>query len=129
MTPDGAIDSFRHVVQTTKRPSGWNLAVDDVENVIAGTLVLADVDIECVPECSIGVVTECLANYLYQVVFASPDWCACLVVPVEALCIAGSYDSEEGESVCESIDTNSDECNDYHDKQRTRSSDRSSKSV
>ena len=96
LSPLNAIEQHGPILSTMRRPSGWDLAATDNENLDVGTAVLADTDIGCIPGCSIGIVAERLENYSYQVVF---DNGGCVIVPLEAFCIAGKiqhnvYDSD-----------------------------------
>ena len=44
-------------------------SVHDLDSVQPGNLVLADITIECIPECSLGVLVQMLDAHLAQVVF------------------------------------------------------------
>jgi hypothetical protein len=91
LTAKRAVRKFGHTLDEFRRPSSWDLALDSIDCLLPGSLVLSDVSIGAIPECSVGVFVEMQEAYLAQVVFEPKSGGSkqCLVVPLECLCTPG----------------------------------------
>ena len=97
MTAENAVEKFANALDKARKPTSWDLALEDIGSLQPGCLVLADTTIGTVTECSMGIVVQRLETNLIQVVFQQKSGGAteCIIVPLEALCIRGSASAND----------------------------------
>ena len=87
LTAKRAVSKFGYRISEVRRPSSWDLALDNVGSLKLGGLVLANRSIGSIPECSLGIVVQMMEAHLVQVIFQPKQGGAqqCLLVPMEFL--------------------------------------------